>query len=64
VLVEGPSSSSSQDGGTDENDVKLTVIEPTPKPTPVGVGADGAAGSGGEEGSEQEHPSSDGQTED
>ena len=29
-------------------EVKLTVIEPAPKPTPVGVGADGGGESGGE----------------
>jgi ATP-dependent Clp protease ATP-binding subunit ClpC len=27
----------------DEDDVKLSVIEPAPKPTPVGVGAEGGA---------------------
>jgi hypothetical protein len=32
-----------------EPEVKLTVIEPAPKPTPVGVGAEGGPGEGGEE---------------
>jgi ATP-dependent Clp protease ATP-binding subunit ClpC len=30
--------------GTDDEDVKLSVIEPAPTPTPVGVGAEGGAG--------------------
>jgi ATP-dependent Clp protease ATP-binding subunit ClpC len=30
--------------GTDDEDVKLSVIEPAPTPTPVGVGADGSSG--------------------
>jgi ATP-dependent Clp protease ATP-binding subunit ClpC len=29
--------------GTEEEDVKLSVIEPAPTPTPVGVGAEGGA---------------------
>jgi ATP-dependent Clp protease ATP-binding subunit ClpC len=29
--------------GTDDEDVKLSVIEPAPTPTPVGVGAEGGA---------------------
>jgi ATP-dependent Clp protease ATP-binding subunit ClpC len=29
--------------GTEDEDVKLSVIEPAPKPTPVGVGAEGGA---------------------
>ena len=29
--------------GTDDEDVKLSVIEPAPKPTPVGVGAEGGS---------------------
>jgi ATP-dependent Clp protease ATP-binding subunit ClpC len=32
--------------GTDEEEVKLTVIEPKPVPTPVGVGAEGGAAEG------------------
>jgi ATP-dependent Clp protease ATP-binding subunit ClpC len=36
----------------DEGDVKLTVIQPAPKPTPVGVGAS----DGGEEGSVEPAP--------
>ncbi len=35
VLVDKPA----EDGGEDSDEVKLTVIEPAPKPTPVGVGA-------------------------
>jgi ATP-dependent Clp protease ATP-binding subunit ClpC len=35
-----------------EPEVRLTVIEPVPKPTPVGVGAEGGPGDGGEESSE------------
>jgi ATP-dependent Clp protease ATP-binding subunit ClpC len=29
--------------GTEDEDVKLSIIEPAPKPTPVGVGAEGGA---------------------
>jgi ATP-dependent Clp protease ATP-binding subunit ClpC len=29
--------------GTEEEDVKLSIIEPAPTPTPVGVGAEGGA---------------------
>jgi hypothetical protein len=29
--------------GTEDEDVKLSVIEPAPTPTPVGVGAEGGA---------------------
>jgi ATP-dependent Clp protease ATP-binding subunit ClpC len=29
--------------GTDDEDVKLSIIEPAPTPTPVGVGAEGGA---------------------
>ena len=50
VMVEKPS----EDGGEPGEEVKLTVIEPAPKPTPVGVGAQDA----GEE-SEQEQPEQD-----
>src|ERR1700729_186333 len=32
------------EAGTDDEDVKLSVIEPAPKPTPVGVGAEGGSG--------------------
>jgi hypothetical protein len=53
VLVE-PKSSDSEDG--QEPDVKLSVIEPAPRPTPVGVGAEGGSGEGGEEESPQEPP--------
>jgi ATP-dependent Clp protease ATP-binding subunit ClpC len=47
-------------GGTPEDDVKLSVIEPAPKPTPVGVGAEGRADDDGEDVSEQ--PSDGGDT--
>jgi ATP-dependent Clp protease ATP-binding subunit ClpC len=47
VMVEKPEDGA--DEGTDE--VRLTVIEPAPKPTPVGVGAT--------EGSEESEPPSD-----
>jgi ATP-dependent Clp protease ATP-binding subunit ClpC len=30
-------------GDSEEDDVKLSVIEPAPKPTPVGVGAEGGS---------------------
>ena len=33
---------------TDDEDVKLSIIEPAPKPTPVGVGAEGGAEEGDE----------------
>ena len=32
--------------GTDDEDVKLSVIEPAPTPTPVGVGAEGGSAEG------------------
>src|SRR3712207_2243966 len=38
VLVEPPA-----DGSGEEGDVRLTVIEPKPAPTPVGVGAEGGS---------------------
>jgi ATP-dependent Clp protease ATP-binding subunit ClpC len=34
--------------GTEDDDVKLSVIEPAPKPTPVGVGAEGGGDEPGE----------------
>ncbi len=43
-----------------DREVKLTIIEPTPKPTPVGVGADGGSGDGGEDGPAEEPAASDG----
>ncbi|HWF25475.1 MAG TPA: hypothetical protein VG275_08515, partial [Solirubrobacteraceae bacterium] len=55
VLVEpnGP-----EDEGSEE-DVKLSIIQPVPKPTPVGVGAEGgeASSDGGGEGAEPALPS-------
>jgi len=42
-----------EDGKSEEEDVKLSVIEPAPKPTPVGVGAEG----GPTEDDESEHGS-------
>jgi ATP-dependent Clp protease ATP-binding subunit ClpC len=39
--------------GTEDADVKLSVIEPAPKPTPVGVGAEGGP-EDGEDGSDAE----------
>jgi ATP-dependent Clp protease ATP-binding subunit ClpC len=38
VLVEPADGEPDSDG---EQDVKLSVVEPAPKPTPVGVGAEG-----------------------
>jgi ATP-dependent Clp protease ATP-binding subunit ClpC len=38
--------------GSDEEEVKLTVIEPKPAPTPVGVGAEGGSEAEGEESSD------------
>ncbi|MFZ0042842.1 MAG: AAA family ATPase, partial [Solirubrobacteraceae bacterium] len=38
--------------GDSEEDVKLSVIEPAPKPTPVGVGAEGGSEEEADEGSE------------
>jgi hypothetical protein len=44
-IIDWPSSE--DDGGEPSDaDVKLTIIEPAPKPTPVGVGAEGSAGDG------------------
>jgi ATP-dependent Clp protease ATP-binding subunit ClpC len=48
VMVEAPPSEPVEEGA--EPEVKLTVIEPKPAPTPVGVGAEG--GSSSSEGSE------------
>ncbi|MFZ1997611.1 MAG: NDP-hexose 4-ketoreductase, partial [Solirubrobacteraceae bacterium] len=47
--------------GTDDEDVKLSVIEPAPAPTPVGVGAEGGtegepAGEAAPEGEASEPP--------
>jgi ATP-dependent Clp protease ATP-binding subunit ClpC len=42
--------------GTDDEDVKLSVIEPAPTPTPVGVGAEGGA-----EGDQPGDPASEGE---
>jgi ATP-dependent Clp protease ATP-binding subunit ClpC len=44
----------------DDREVKLTIIEPAPKPTPVGVGADGGSGDGGEDGPAEEPTATDG----
>ena len=46
VIVDTPDGTESPDG--DEPGVKLTVIEPAPKPTPVGVGAEGGTAEDGE----------------
>src|SRR5205807_8331683 len=46
VMVDAPEGETT-DGG--EPEVKLTVIEPAPKPTPVGVGAEGGPAEGGED---------------
>ena len=40
--------------GTEDEDVKLSIIEPAPKPTPVGVGAEGGVGEEGESGGASE----------
>src|SRR5689334_15207614 len=47
VMVDKPS----EDGGPENEEVKLTVIEPAPRPTPVGVGA--------ADGSEESEPEGD-----
>jgi ATP-dependent Clp protease ATP-binding subunit ClpC len=49
VMVDTPERDG-EDGG--EPEVKLTVIEPAPKPTPVGVGAEGGLSEGGEDASD------------
>ena len=41
---------------SEEPDIKLTVIEPAPKPTPVGVGAEGGAGEDDREDSSHPEP--------
>ncbi len=46
VKVDTPTEAG-EDGA--EPEVRLTVIEPVPKPTPVGVGAEGGAGAGEDE---------------
>jgi ATP-dependent Clp protease ATP-binding subunit ClpC len=43
----------------DEPDVKLSIIEPAPKPTPVGVGAEGGSDEDGGEGTGDEPAASD-----
>jgi ATP-dependent Clp protease ATP-binding subunit ClpC len=47
VMVDAPADGDTPEGVDPE--VKLTVIEPAPKPTPVGVGAEGGPGEGGDE---------------
>ncbi len=42
--------------GADEPEVKLTVIEPAPQPTPVGVGAEGGSSDEEEHHPEQSEP--------
>jgi ATP-dependent Clp protease ATP-binding subunit ClpC len=69
VLVESAGQPDAQVGEPDsqgrepepqERDVKLSVIEPAPRPTPVGVGADGGgSGEDGEEGPQQDPPAPD-----
>jgi ATP-dependent Clp protease ATP-binding subunit ClpC len=55
VMVDTPPEEApSQDGGdAAEPEVKLTVIEPQPKPTPVGVGAEGGSGEDEPNGSDE-----------
>jgi hypothetical protein len=49
-----------EDGGDAEADVRLTVIEPAPKPQPVAVGADGGGdGEGGEDAGADDQPAAD-----
>jgi ATP-dependent Clp protease ATP-binding subunit ClpC len=50
VVVDAPDGEPSADGA--EPEVKLTVIEPAPKPTPVGVGAEGGAPGSGQDADE------------
>jgi ATP-dependent Clp protease ATP-binding subunit ClpC len=45
VLVERDDNA---EGGEDNPEVRLSVVEPAPKPTPVGVGAEGGDGEDGE----------------
>src|SRR5947209_6336190 len=49
VKVDTPEEHGAESG---EPEVKLTVIEPAPKPTPVGVGAEGGSSSAGEDDSD------------
>jgi ATP-dependent Clp protease ATP-binding subunit ClpC len=46
VVVDAPADGDTE---TPEGDVKLTVVEPAPKPTPVGVGASDGGSSEGDE---------------
>jgi ATP-dependent Clp protease ATP-binding subunit ClpC len=48
VMVDAPAE------GAEEDDVKLTVIQPAPKPQPVAVGADGAPAEDVEEAAEDQ----------
>jgi ATP-dependent Clp protease ATP-binding subunit ClpC len=43
VMVEAPGGDGGEPIGEGDPEVKLTVIEPAPKPTPVGVGAEGGS---------------------
>ena len=43
-------------GGEGGGEVRLTVIEPAPKPTPVAVGAESGDGEGGQEAGGPEEP--------
>ncbi len=55
VLVDAPGADGEAEGGEaaeGEPEVKLTVIEPAPQPTPVGVGAEGGSVDEGEPGGE------------
>jgi ATP-dependent Clp protease ATP-binding subunit ClpC len=60
VKVDAPSEPP-EDGS--EPDVKLTVIQAAPKPTPVAVGAEGGSDEGGDESSETPPEASDGSSE-
>ncbi len=53
VVVDRDDSASSE--GEDNPEVKLSVVEPAPKPTPVGVGAEGGS-SDGDEGESHDSP--------
>src|SRR5438477_6088265 len=53
VVVDPPAEDAGEDG-----EVRLTIVEPAPKPTPVGVGAEGG-GEGGEQPAEPDQPSPD-----
>ena len=55
-MVDWPLGEDGEPNTASDAEVKLTVIEPAPKPTPVGVGAEGGGGEAGGESEGSEDP--------